>query len=244
MNPLNRLIRHNFSLPDAAVEKFNSARSELETRDNVIYFEGVIVTSAEYDMYDSYDLADGLISPKKFREALDAVEGDVEIRVNSPGGVINAAVPMISALSERAQKDKVSVVVDGIAASAATYLLFAENLDSRKITPLSEIMIHQSWACVCGNSDQLTKASQTLKKLDSTYIDYVAERTNMSAKEASDAVNAETYFTAEESVAAGFVDEIEDNSIPAKNQMSSFERLNMLVAEMDDPIRMGGRNGS
>jgi ATP-dependent Clp protease protease subunit len=82
-----------------------------------------------YDVIDSYWGA----SAKALVEALDAV-GDktVHLHVNSPGGDVFEARAMVSAVRARQQQGgKVISYIDGLAASAATYLALAGDQDDR-----------------------------------------------------------------------------------------------------------------
>ena len=91
---------------------WNWVRNEDGTR--TLTIDGVI---AEESWFDDD------ITPKIFREQLNAGTGDVVLWVNSPGGDCVAASQIYSMLME--YKGNVMVKIDGIAASAASVIACA-----------------------------------------------------------------------------------------------------------------------
>ena len=77
-----------------------------------------------------------------FRSALAAIRGDVTVRINSPGGDVHEASTMLTALQERRSRGaEVNVVIDGLAASAASVLLTAAS--TVRIAALGMVVIHE-----------------------------------------------------------------------------------------------------
>ena len=69
---------------------------------------------------------DLVVSARTFREALNKITGDVTVRINSPGGDAWEGSAIYQALVERRNSGaKVSAVVDGLAASAASMVMMA-----------------------------------------------------------------------------------------------------------------------
>ncbi len=81
------------------------------------------------------------VTPKQFAAELAAVQGDLVLFINSGGGDCFAASQIYTMLQEHKQKScKVTVKVDGIAASAASVIAMAG--DDVLMSPTSVMMIH------------------------------------------------------------------------------------------------------
>ena len=75
-------------------------------------------------------------------------------------------------------------------------------------------MIHQAWTLGWGNADDLEATVNLLRKVDGTLVDTYVARTGQNRSQIEDWMKAETWFTAEEAVAAGFVEAVAEP--PAK----------------------------
>jgi ATP-dependent Clp protease protease subunit len=136
----------------------------------------------------------------------------ISLRVNSIGGIVDDARAMINLLNERAAAGvTIEAHVDGIAASAASYLLTAA---SRVVMPANAfLMFHQARAGVMGNAKQMTIAAEVLQKtnehLAAGYAAASARRGK--GKTAGDFLAAfekgDTYLTAAEAIEWGLADE-------------------------------------
>ena len=73
-----------------------------------------------------------------FDDELNAGSGDITVWINSPGGDCVAAAQIYNMLSQ--YKGKVTVKIDGIAASAASVIAMAGN--TVLMSPVSMMMIH------------------------------------------------------------------------------------------------------
>ena len=78
------------------------------------------------------------ITPKMFREELEAGEGDITVWINSPGGNVFSAAEIYTMLCD--YKGKVTVKIDAIAASAASVVAMAG--ERVLMSPVSMLMIH------------------------------------------------------------------------------------------------------
>lgn len=147
----------------------------------------------------------GGICPQDFVPALAALDvATIHLRINSPGGDVFAA----QAISQALREHPATVVghIDGVAASAATEVACA--CDDTVMAKGAMYMIHQAWTLAWGNADDLEATVSLLRKVDGTLADtYVAT----SAQEREQIVawmKAETWFTADEALQAGFVKSI------------------------------------
>lgn len=101
----------------------------------------------------------------------------------------------------------VSTYIDGLAASAATYLALAG--DIVHITDGGMFMVHNSWTLVWGNKHEMRATADLLDKIDASIAADYARKTGASAEQIVAWMDAETWFTAAEAKAAGFVDQID-----------------------------------
>lgn len=147
----------------------------------------------------------GGVAPEPFVKALRGITaGTIHLRINSPGGSVFAARTMETALREH--KARIVVHIDGLAASAATFVAMAG--DEIIVSKGSMFMIHKAWTYAWGNADDLAKTAALLDKIDGTLVETYVDRTGASAEAVAEWMSAETWFTAAEAVEHGFADKI------------------------------------
>lgn len=151
------------------------------------------------------------VTPKKFSDDLKAL-GDIPaltVRINSGGGDVFAAFAIYNRLlSLRNSGVKVSAVVDGWAASAATVICMAA--DRISIPAAAMFMIHDPAIGSCGyyKAEELEKMSAELKTIKSAIVAAYAGKTGKSAEDISAAMAAETWMDGASAVEAGYCDEL------------------------------------
>lgn len=147
------------------------------------------------------------ISAKDVSSALDQL-GDqvteVRLRVNSPGGEVWEGMAILNAL--RAHQAKVVAVVDGLAASAASFIVAAA--DERVMSPGTQMMIHDASAFAIGNAETMAKAQRMLDSTSDSIASIYADAAGGTAEEWRAAMREETWYTADEAVAAGLADRV------------------------------------
>jgi ATP-dependent Clp protease protease subunit len=197
LNKLMQLLKDNARAEGAAAIRMESADDGAH-----VYV---------YDVIDSYWGANaaGLV------EAL-AAAGDqtVHLHINSPGGDVFEARAMAAAVV--GHKGKVVAHIDGIAASAATYLALSAN--EVRMTDGGLFMVHNSWTLAYGNKSELRATADLLDKIDGTIAADYSRKTGASAAQVTAWMDAETWFTAQEALDAKFVDAIDANSKGEKAQ--------------------------
>lgn len=156
------------------------------------------------------------VTPRSFAEDLESLNGkDVTVRINSGGGDVFAAHAIHNQLI--AYKGKVTVVIDGLAASAATIIAVAGD---RIIMPSNALfMIHNP---AIGLSDyygaeELAQAVNALNAIKASIVAAYRKRCNVSAEELAAMMDAETWMGAAECLEKGFVDEINGSVTPVLN---------------------------
>lgn len=148
----------------------------------------------------------GGVDPAEFNKELAALDvTQIDLRINSPGGDVFDARAIANALARHPAH--VTAYIDGLAASAATTIaLAADEIVGAKGT---QFMVHNAWAFAFGNRHDMTQLAGLLEKIDGQIAADYVERTGKSAEEVAAWMDAETWFTAEEALDAGFFDRIE-----------------------------------
>lgn len=130
--------------------------------------------------------------------------GTLHLRINSPGGDVFAAQAIVSAIRETGAT--VVAHIDGFAASAATVIATAA--DSIEMSDGSLYMIHCGWTMALGNASEMRATADLLDKVDGSIVAQYAQRTGQSPEAIKALMDAETWFTAQEAVAAGFANSV------------------------------------
>lgn len=159
------------------------------------------------------------VTPRSFAEDLESLGGrDVTVRINSGGGDVFAAHAIHNQLV--AYKGRVTVVIDGLAASAATIIAVAGD---RIIMPSNALfMIHNPAIGLSDyyGADELLKAAEALNTIKDSIVAAYRKRCKASAEELAAMMDAETWMGAAECMEKGFVDEIQGSVSPVLNDSS------------------------
>ena len=159
------------------------------------------------------------VTPKNFAADIESLGGrDVTVRINSGGGDVFAAHAIHNQLV--AYKGRVTVVIDGLAASAATIIAVAGD---RIIMPANALfMIHNPAIGLSDyyGADELLKAAEALNTIKGSIVAAYRKRCKASAEELAAMMDAETWMGAAECLEKGFVDEIQGSVSPVLNGSS------------------------
>lgn len=188
--------------------------TEGEATERVLELNGTI---AEESWFDDD------VTPQLFKEELNAGNGDITVWINSPGGDCVAAAQIYNMLTN--YSGKVTVKIDGIAASAASVIAMAG--DTVLVSPVSMMMIHNPATIAWGDSAEMQKAVAMLDEVKESIINAYEIKTGIDRKKLSKLMDAETWMDANSAVEYGFADEImqrntaEDMAIPTVSMMYS-----------------------
>lgn len=144
------------------------------------------------------------ITPKAFRDELNADTDDITVWINSPGGNVFAAAQIYTML--RDYPGKVTVKIDAIAASAASVIAMAGS--KVLMSPVAMLMIHDPSTLAMGNTKDMEKAIATLNEVKESIINAYAAKTGLSHNRISKLMENETWMNAKKAVELGFADEI------------------------------------
>lgn len=162
----------------------------------------------------------GGLSASDFAAKLDGVKGALEVHINSGGGIVWDGITIANAI--RGHRGRVTTVVDGIAASIASVI--AQAGQERVMQPGSMLMIHDAYAPGEGNAEEHAKLSQTLNQVSDNLAAQYANRAGGTAGEWRARMRAETWFTADEAVAAGLADRVagQGAAIPSGYDLAAY----------------------
>lgn len=144
------------------------------------------------------------ITPALFRNELAKISGDLTVWLNSPGGDVFAASQIYTML--RSHKGKVTVKIDGIAASAASVVAMAG--DETLIAPTGMLMIHNPATAAFGNKEAMQKAIELLDEVKESIINAYEEKSHLSRSKIARMMDEETWLNAKKAQALGLVDGI------------------------------------
>lgn len=208
-NRLLKLLADNRQVP---IRRFE-VRAEADGDEAEIFlYEPIVDDELEAEWW-------GGVAPESFVKALRQIDAStIHLRINSPGGSVPAARAIEQALREH--KARVVVHIDGLAASAATFVAMAG--DEIVMAKGALFMIHKAWTIAWGNADDLMQTAALLEKIDGTLVETYAERTEQPPQTIADWMAAETWFTAQEALDAGFVDRIANAEAESEAQASAW----------------------
>ena len=161
-------------------------------------------TGAEVAIYDEIG-AHG-VSAKGFLAELGALpEGTpIDLRLNSPGGSVFDAVAIHNAIKRHT--GTVTVWIDGIAASAASYVAMAG--DEIVMPENAFLMIHDPAGLVMGTAADMRAMAEALDKVGGSLAAGYAAKSGRDPQEIAALMAAETWLDAAEALALGFADRL------------------------------------
>ncbi len=189
--------------------------------------EDGVVSLRLYDPLDSWGGEWG-VSAKEFVTVLDSLPDDTkEIRllISSPGGEVWEGLALLNAL--RAHPAKVVAVVEGIAASAASFI--AAGVDELHMMANAEIFIHRAWGLAVGSAEVMDKMAADLAHEDRNLASIYAQKAGGDVDEWLAAMSADTWFSAEEAVAAGLADQVVKTAMADDRASKAKARFDLSV---------------
>jgi ATP-dependent Clp protease protease subunit len=168
------------------------------------------------------------ITPKEFKKELEADIGNITVWINSPGGDFFAASQIYTMLKE--YQGKVTVKIDGIAASAAAVIAMAG--DQVLMSPTAMLMIHNPTTFVWGEESDMQEGIEMLSEVKEAIINAFEAKTGLERKQIAKMMDAETWFSAGRAVELGFADEILYQEVPPQVTDFMFDKVTVVNALM------------
>ncbi len=168
-----------------ALAQNDTSIAEIEIYDGIGYWE----TSAEQFINDVKSLGD---------------VSQINLNLNCPGGEVWDGMAIYTYLT--AHKATINVRVDGLAASMGSVIMLAG--DNISIAEGAFVMIHNPSACAWGESKDLEKSINMLKKIEESMANIYSKKTGKDIEEIKEIMDAETWFTAQDAVDFGLADNV------------------------------------
>ena len=173
------------------------------------------------------------VTPKMFKDELLAGTGDITVWINSPGGDVFAAAQIYNMLMD--YTGKVTVKIDGLAASAASVIAMAGG--EVYMSPVSMIMIHNPSTIAIGDSEEMLRAKALLDEVKESIINAYELKTGLSRTKLSHLMDAESWMNANKAIELGFADKIMfmENETPDLTDSLIFSRMavtNSLISKL------------
>ena len=199
-------------------------------------------TGAEVVIYD--EIGAYGVSAKGFLAELGALPDatPLALRLNSPGGSVFDAVAIYNAIKRHS--GTVTVWIDGIAASAASYIAMAG--DEVIMPENAFLMIHDPAGVVMGTAIDMRAMAEALDKIKGSLLQGYAAKSGRPQEEIAPLMAAETWLDAKDALDLGFADRIaEPVHIAARFDVGRFRNAPPVLVEgagdaaEDDPIGDG-----
>lgn len=195
---------------------------------------GVIIPN-DYKWYFDYFDEDS-ICPKDVTKVLNEANGEeIEVYINSPGGIIEAGSEIYTALREYQGEVKIKIV--GQACSAASIIAMAGYCE---MSPTALMMVHCVSTRASGNHSDMEKTAEVLRTADDALSNAYMAKSGMSKEEALDMMEEETWLTAEQAKEKGLIDAImfeekEPLRLTASNfELPSEEKMNRIKSMIEE----------
>lgn len=143
----------------------------------------------------------------------------IDLHINSGGGDVFDGIAMHAMLLDH--PSDVAAKVDGIAASAASFIAMAG--DTVSMHRMAKMMIHNAAGLAWGNKAVLRELADVLEEIDVTIGQEYADKTGRPAEEWAGYMDAETWFSAAKAMELGLVDEVTNSTTSAPAQQEDGE---------------------
>jgi ATP-dependent protease ClpP protease subunit len=152
----------------------------------------------------------GEVSAAMVRDQLPANGTDpIDVRIHSEGGNVFEGFAIHDAFA--AYTGPKSLSIESSAFSIASFIAVA--FDDVSISPNGYMMLHNPYAGVEGDDEDLAKSSMLLAQLKTSMVKAYADRSGKTEDEIRAILKDETYLNAEQSVAMGFATRITGQSV-------------------------------
>jgi ATP-dependent Clp protease, protease subunit len=152
-------------------------------------------------------MASLVVAQLLFLEA-DNPKKEVNMYINSPGGVVTAGLAIYDTM--QFVRPAVSTLCVGQAASAGSLLLTAGAKDLRFALPNARIMVHQPSGGFQGQATDIMLQAQEILSLKKRLNDIYVKHTGQPLKKIEDALERDTFMTAEMARDFGLIDKVID----------------------------------
>lgn len=219
MNPLLKLLIDN---------RHTSRKCEIQAKgkEATLYlYDAIVASDIDAEWF-------GGVSAASLAKEIRNLDAEIiHLRINSPGGDVFGARIVEQAL--RDHKATVIAYIDGLAASAATFLMLAA--DEIQINQGGFIMIHNASTIAWGNANDIQKAVDMLRKVDTSIAESYATRTGKEVEDLANMMAEETWLSANEALEMKFVDKVMEGQTKASASWNLSAYANA-PASVNNPV--------
>jgi ATP-dependent Clp endopeptidase proteolytic subunit ClpP len=162
-----------------------------------------IIIYDEIGPYEFFDQVSAKMVDKELKALPDTVN-DIEVRLNSPGGDVFEGFTIYNRLKQH--KAKVTIYVDGLAASIASIIAMAG--DDIIMGEGALMMIHKPWTWTAGNSSELEETIDRLMDIEEQLVKVYQKKTGLDRSEIKSMLAKETWMDGDQALSQGFVTEL------------------------------------
>lgn len=173
-----------------------------------------------YDVIDPDPWFGGVSAQDFVRDLANVDAKNLTVRINSPGGDVYDAIAITNAL--RDFDGTVTTVVDGLAASAASFIAIGGS-DELVMSRNSELMIHDARGFCIGDASAMGEYAEWLNRCSDNIAAIYAEKSGGDAAEWRVAMTAETWYGADEAVTAGLADRVKESATSDAKASNHFD---------------------
>lgn len=167
-----------------------------------IDIRGIIVPDEDHWIYAWFGI--DATAPKLIRKSLADANGDeVRVVINSTGGDVAAGDEIYTLI--RSYSGRVVIQIHSFACSAAAVIAMAAESE---MSPVAQLMIHNVSSYAQGDNRAMEHAAGVLANANRALAAAFRAKTGKTEEEILDMMNRETWLTAEQAVAEGFVDRV------------------------------------
>ena len=160
--------------------------------------------------------------PADLKKIMDIFQpGDeLEVYINSPGGVIDVGSEIYTMLRSHAEETK--IYITGEACSAASIVAMATHCE---MAPTALLMVHCVSSGASGNHNAMEKAAEILRTADEALCNAYVAKAGMTKEEALAMMEHETWLTADQALERGLIDKVmfKDDTTPDLLMDGMFE---------------------
>lgn len=155
-----------------------------------------------------------------------ASKGDVIINVHSPGGSVIDGNLIFNAI--KASKANITIEIDGLAASMMSIIMLAA--DTVRMASNAFVMIHAPSGYNQGNAKSFESTAKVLRAMEKTFLATLSSKMGKPEAELTELMVGDNWYTAEEALAAGLIDEVIDPIISDNADISAYQDIKMVAS--------------
>jgi len=196
---MSERINNNYLIP-MVIEQTSRGERSFDIYSRLLKERIIFLGSAIDD-----DVANVIMAQMLHLEAEDP-EKDIQLYINSPGGVVTSALALYDTM--QFIKSKVSTICIGQAASAAAVILLAGENKKRFSLPSSRIMLHQPSGGVSGTTIDVEIHAKEMVRIRALLNEIIAKHTGQDIKKVGRDTERDFILEAEKAREYGIIDEV------------------------------------